>query len=100
VAPGGQTHIRLDCLGLQAGVPECGTVTAGVTGQTGGAGETSAFAICGATAQGVCHAWYDPVTGANDCAVSVTGSGVAACAWATTVNVDYNRVGFCNFPIL
>jgi hypothetical protein len=81
-------------------VPTCGTVTAGVTGQTGGVGHTTAAAICGATGQAVCQATYLPVVGAQDCAISVSGSGPASCAWTTTVNVNYNRLGYCNFPLV
>jgi hypothetical protein len=80
-------------------VPMCGTVTAGVNQQTGGVGETSAIAICG-SAQGVCHAYYTPVTVPADCSVSITGTGPAACAFVTTVNLNYNRVGYCNFPVI
>jgi hypothetical protein len=96
------THdVRLECSSdvLDGIIPFCGTVTAGVTGQTGGAGATVAVAICGSTAQAACRGTYDPVTGAHDCAISVTGEGVAACEFVT-VGVGYTTDSWCDFPIL
>jgi hypothetical protein len=36
---------------------------------------------------------------AFDCSVTVAGDGPARCVFTTTVNVNYNRVGSCNYPL-
>lgn len=100
----GGSVLELSCVNLSLGVPVCGsggTVIAGVNQQTGTLGETTAIALCEPTGEASCNAYHADTPLLNqDCEVSVTGNGVAKCLFVTTVNVNYNRVGYCNVPLL
>lgn len=91
---------ELECYAEALGVSWCtfnSPVVAGVTSQSGDLGHTVAVAICGAN-EGVCNAFV-VANIAFDCQVTVAGDGPAKCAFVTTANVNYNRVGYCNYPI-